>query len=94
MRSTFAAVVAAIVSVSSAQALESSSTARSPLSPVSPAELWKKAGDFCALPSWDPVVENCTLGADGKRRAIKFNQAATEQSRALHRFLQSRIESQ
>ena len=69
MRSTFAMVAAIIISASPAHALESSATARSPLPP---GELWKKVGDFCGLPSWDPVVENCILSADGKRRTTKF----------------------
>jgi dienelactone hydrolase len=69
LRSTFAALAAILISAASAQALESSATARSDLPP---GELWKKLGDFCGLPSWDPAVENCILGTDGKRRKIKY----------------------
>jgi dienelactone hydrolase len=69
MRSTFAVLAAIIISASSAKALESNATAWSPLPP---GELWKKVGDFCGLPSWDPAVENCVLSADGKHRTSKF----------------------
>jgi len=69
MRSMFAVVAAFIISISSAQALESSATVRSPLSPD---ELWKEVGDFCGLPAWDTAVEQCSLSADGKRRTMRF----------------------
>jgi len=69
MRSTFAVVAAIVISATSAQALESTLTARSPLPP---GELWKQLGDFCALPSWDPVVENCVLSTDGRHRTARF----------------------
>jgi dienelactone hydrolase len=70
MRSTFiSSIVAAIISVTSAHALESSMTARSSLPP---AELWKKIGDFCGITAWDPAVERCDLSEDGKQRTILF----------------------
>jgi dienelactone hydrolase len=70
MRSTLILqIVAAIVSATSACALESSMTARSSLPP---AELWKKIGDFCGIAAWDPAVERCDLSEDGKRRTIRF----------------------
>ncbi len=69
MRSAFAAITAIAFSASSAQALESSATAWSSLPPD---ELWKKIGNFCGLPSWDPQVEDCVLSSGGKRRTSKF----------------------
>jgi dienelactone hydrolase len=62
-------IVAAIISASSAHALESSISARSSLPP---AELWKKIGDFCGIAAWDPAVERCDLSGDGKQRTILY----------------------
>ena len=68
MRSTsISSLVAAIISVTSAHALESGMTARSSLST---SELWSKVSDFCAISAWDPIVERCDLSADGKQRTI------------------------
>lgn len=68
MRSTLIlSVVAAIISIVSAHALESSVIARSSLTPD---ELWKKIGDFCGITAWDPIIERCELSADGKQRTI------------------------
>jgi dienelactone hydrolase len=62
-------IVAAIISATSAHALESSLSARSSLPP---AELWEKIGDFCGMTAWDPAVERCDLSEDGKQRTILF----------------------
>jgi dienelactone hydrolase len=70
MRSTLiSSIVAAIISATSAHALESSMTTRSSLPPN---ELWKKIGDFCGIAVWDPAVEQCDLSEDGKQRTIVF----------------------
>jgi dienelactone hydrolase len=70
MRSTLLLpLVAAIISATSAPALESSVTARSSLPP---GELWRKIGDFCGITAWDPAVERCDLSEDGKQRTILF----------------------
>src|SRR5580693_3516083 len=62
-------IVAAIISAFPAQALESTMSVRSSL-PA--AELWKKIGDFCGIPTWDPAIERCDLSEDGKQRTIQF----------------------
>jgi dienelactone hydrolase len=62
-------IVAAIISATSAHALESSMSARSSLPPT---ELWKKIGDFCGMTAWDPAVERCDLSEDGKQRTVLF----------------------
>src|SRR5690242_9737377 len=68
MRSAMAlSAVVAIISATSAHALESSVTAWSPLPPD---ELWSKVANFCAISAWDPVVERCELSADGMQRII------------------------
>jgi dienelactone hydrolase len=62
-------IVVAIISATSAHALESSITVRSSLPP---GDLWRKIGDFCGMTAWDPAVERCDLSADGKQRTVHF----------------------
>ena len=63
------AMAALVVSMASAPALESSMSAPSSLSAD---ELWRKVGDFCAMPSWHPRVARCDLGADGRTRTVRY----------------------
>jgi dienelactone hydrolase len=58
-----------LLSVTFAQALDSSIMVRSSLTP---AELWNKIGDFCGMTAWDPAVERCDLSSDGKQRTVRF----------------------
>ena len=71
MRLTLAlsAMAALIGSMASALALESSMSAASSLSAD---ELWRKVGDFCAMPSWHPRVAQCDLSADGRTRTLRY----------------------
>jgi dienelactone hydrolase len=72
------AIVALIVSMASAPALESSMSATSSLSAD---ELWSKVGDFCAMPSWHPRVAQCDLSPDGRTRTVRYygiNKVAVE----------------
>jgi len=63
------ALVGAAISANPALALESSLTVRSSL-PA--ADLWRKIGDFCGMTAWDPAVERCDLGADGRQRTVQL----------------------
>ena len=63
---------------SPAMALESDVSMTSTLSPDA---LWKKIGDFCGIGKWHPIIEKCTLSADGKERMLNAKGGATANER-------------
>ena len=61
-----------------AMALDSDVSTTSTLAPDA---VWKKVGDFCGIAKWHPIIEKCTLSADGKERVLMAKGGATATER-------------
>ena len=62
-----AALTALLLPFAPAAAMESALTAQSALSVD---KLWKRIGDLCGMTAWNPMVDQCVLGVDGKTRRV------------------------
>jgi Polyketide cyclase / dehydrase and lipid transport len=54
-------------------------------SAAAPDKVWAKIGDFCGISNWHPVVEKCTLSADGSIRTLDLKGGG-----AIHEKLENR----